>query len=127
MIDKIGAIVVDSKRLLVAREHGLDVFFIPGGTREHRESDLETLEREVLEELSAKVKKSEYYKTFFAAAHHGSEQVQVTAYFVELDGQPAPNSEIEELLWVDRDNYTKHNLGNALKVIIPELIKDGVL
>ena len=127
MIDKIGAVIINEKRMLVTREKGLDIFFIPGGKREHGENDLQTLEREIIEELGAKIRKPEYHKTFFAVSHDGKDEVRVKAYFVQLDGKPTPNSEIEELLWVDRNNYNNHKLGNILKIMIPELIKDDVL
>jgi 8-oxo-dGTP diphosphatase len=51
MIDKIGAIILQSRKMLITRKTNVDVFFIPGGKREEGETDVETLRREVFEEL----------------------------------------------------------------------------
>ena len=126
MIDKIGAIIIENKRILVAREYGLDIFFIPGGKRNDGESDLEALEREIVEELGAKIMNPKYHRTYFSEALDGRE-VRVKAYFVELDGVPKASSEIEEILWVDRNSYKNHKLGKVLMVMIPELIKNEIL
>ncbi len=127
MIDKIGAIIISGNKMLVARTRGLDIFFIPGGKRNDGESDLQALEREIIEELGVKIKNPRYYKTFFAKTHDGNDEVRVKSYFVELDGNPEPNSEIEELLWVDKNDFYKHKLGKILRIMIPELIKDEIL
>ena len=127
MIDKIGAIIIDSKKILIAREKGLDIFFIPGGKRKAGESDLDTLTREVREELDVTVKSHKYYKTFFAKNHDGTDEVRVKAYFVDADDHPKPNSEIEELLWINKENSHQYKLGNILKIMVPELIKDEIL
>ncbi len=127
MIDKIGAIIIAERRMIVAREKGLDTFFIPGGKRNEGESDLQALEREIIEELGVKIKNPKFYNTFFAHSHDNRDEVRVKAYFVELGGNPEPNSEIEELLWIDRGNYNSYKLGNILKIMIPGLIKDGIL
>ncbi|MBT9316862.1 NUDIX domain-containing protein [Leptothoe spongobia] len=39
-------------KLLCVRSYGKELFYIPGGQRESGENDIETLKREVLEELS---------------------------------------------------------------------------
>ena len=127
MIDKIGAIIIDNGKILVAREYGLDVFFIPGGKRKQGESDLQALEREIIEELGVAIKNPKYYNTFFTRNHDDTDEVRVIAYFAELDGMPIASSEIEELLWIDRNNYGKYKLGNILKAMIPEMIKEGIL
>ena len=127
MIDKIGAIILDSKRMLVARTRGLDTFFIPGGKRKQGENDMQALEREIVEELGAKTVNPKYYNTFFAKSHDDADEVRVIAYFVELDRVPKASSEIEEILWIDKHNYDNYKLGNILKIMIPEMIKEDIL
>ena len=45
MIDKVGAIILRNKQMLVVREKGMNIFYIPGGTREGSENDEEVLKR----------------------------------------------------------------------------------
>ena len=106
---------------------GLDLFFIPGGTRKNSENDLQVLERELKEELNVTLRSHKYYETFFALSHDGKDEVRVKAYFVEINENPEPNSEIEELLWIDRKNFNSYKLGNILKIMVPELMKDEIL
>jgi 8-oxo-dGTP diphosphatase len=51
MIDKVAWIEIQDGRILSTRSHGKDVYYLPGGKREPGESDLDTLVREIGEEL----------------------------------------------------------------------------
>ena len=127
MIDKVGAIIIEEKKMLIVREKNLDVFFIPGGKRKGNESNEAALRREIMEELGVEIKSMEFYKNFTAQASTENDKVTVISYFCETNDEPEPSGEIEEILWIDRNNYKKINLGNVLKIMIPELIKNGFL
>lgn len=126
MIDKIGAVILKDRKMLVARSSKYDMFFVPGGKRESGESDEQTLRREIMEELGVEIKDIEYYKTFITDASGRSGKVKVASYFCKLIGKPKPCSEIEEIAWIDK-NTDKKILGNVLKAMIPEMVKDGYL
>ena len=51
-IDTVAWVHLDSGRVLCARPRGKDIFYVPGGKREGGESDLQTLLREIAEELT---------------------------------------------------------------------------
>lgn len=51
-IDKVAWLHVVDGKLLAARSAGKDTWYLPGGKREEGESDVETLIREIAEELS---------------------------------------------------------------------------
>lgn len=103
-IDKIAWICLRNGRMLNVRSKGKELFYAPGGKRDAGESDLETLQREIQEELSASVKPdtAEYFATFEAQADGKPEGVLVrmTCYFAEVDGELQPASEIEEMAWL---------------------------
>lgn len=112
-IDKIAWIYVVDGQILGARSKGKDIYYIPGGKREPGETDIETLLREIEEELSVRIKQEtvSHFGTFEAGAHGKSEgmQVKMTCYTGDYDGDLRSASEIEELVWLtyqDRDRVS---------------------
>ena len=71
MIDKVAWIQLENGRVLGARSIGKDIYYLPGGKRDTGESDVETLVREVREELSVEIDatSAEHIGTFEAQAH----------------------------------------------------------
>jgi 8-oxo-dGTP diphosphatase len=113
MIDKVAWILVDGGAVLSSRNRGRDVFYLPGGKREPGESDLETLIREVREELSVEIVagSAAHLGTFEAAAHGQPPGTLVTmsCYTAGYAGDLRPDNEIEEIGWLtyaDRDRVS---------------------
>jgi len=124
MIDKVGAIIIKDGKMLVARENGKHLFFIPGGRREGEETDEQCLRREIREELGTSVKTMKFYKEFVAKASLDKGMVKVRSYFCKLENVPTPCGEIEELTWID-SVFDKNLIGNVLKAMIPHLKENG--
>ena len=107
-IDKIAFIYLKDKKILSTLSKGKDTYYIPGGKREGLETDEETLIRECKEELTIDIREDtiKYYGTFEAQAHGKAEGVLVkmTCYMAEFDGNLKPNSEIQEIRWLDYSN-----------------------
>lgn len=107
-IDKIAFIYLNDGKILSTLSKGKDAYYIPGGKREESESDEETLIRECKEELTIDILKDtiKYYGTFEAQAHGKAEGVLVkmTCYTAEFSGTLKPDSEIEEIRWLDYSN-----------------------
>ena len=107
-IDKIAFIYLKDGKILSTLSKGKDTYYIPGGKREGNETDEETLVRECKEELTIDIIRNtiKYYGTFEAQAHGKAEGilVKMTCYMAEFEGELKPNSEIQEMKWLDYSN-----------------------
>ena len=108
IIDKIAFLYLKDGKILSTLSKGKDTYYIPGGKREGNETDVETLIRECKEELTIDILKNtiKYYGTFEAQAHGHDKGVivKMTCYQAEFLGELIPNSEIEEIKWLDYSN-----------------------
>lgn len=107
-IDKIAFIYLKNGKILSTLSKGKDAYYIPGGKREGSETDEETLIRECKEELTINILKDtiKYYGTFKTQAHGKAEGiiVKMTCYTADFEGTLKPDSEIEEIKWLDYSN-----------------------
>lgn len=110
LIDKVAWLHLAGGRILSTRSHGKDVYYLPGGKREPGESDVETLVREVDEELAVAIDPAtaSHVGTFEAQAdgRAAGVVVRMTCYAAEYSGTLRASSEIAEYTWLtyaDRD------------------------
>jgi len=103
IVEVVGAVIRDQAgRVLTVRKRGTQRFMLPGGKHEPGEDDATALARELREELGVEVATATLLGRFEApAANEAGATVRSTAYRVEIDGEPAIQAEIEELLWID--------------------------
>ncbi|MFJ4963565.1 NUDIX domain-containing protein [Streptomyces sp. NPDC088729] len=123
LIDTVAWVRIEDGRILCARPRGKDVFYIPGGKREGTETDLETLLREVEEELTVSLIRETvvHAGTYEAPAHTEADTgvdtgvdadargqddadaapvlVRMSCYYGDYRGTLAASSEIEEVAW----------------------------
>ena len=127
-IDKIGGIILRGKKLLVVKKRTKDnrsEYIIPGGKREGNETDFETLKRELQEEIQVELLSAEPFGGFDDIAIFENIPIHIEVYFANIVGEQTCDSEIKELVWIDR-NYEKKGikLGSVLaKFVIPKLIE----
>ena len=129
IIDKVAWLRIEDGRVLSTRSHGKDVFYFPGGKREPGESDLDTLVREIAEELTVAVDPATAVPAgvFEARAHGHTEDVLVrmTCYTADYTGELAPAAEIAEVVWLtyaDRDRTSPVD-----RIIFDHLREKGLL
>ncbi|MEU0504612.1 NUDIX domain-containing protein [Nocardia sp. NPDC005998] len=103
LIDTVAWVRIESGRILCARPKGKDIFYIPGGKREGTESDLQTLLREIEEELTVALvpETVAHFGTYEAALHGPATDVivRMSCYTADYRGTLAASSEIEEVAW----------------------------
>jgi 8-oxo-dGTP diphosphatase len=104
LIETVAWVRVENGRILCARSRGKDVFYIPGGKREPGETELDTLLREIKEELTVDLlpDTARHFGTYRDQAHAQADGVVVvmSCYTADYAGTPAASSEIEELAWL---------------------------
>lgn len=129
-IDKIAFIYIKDGKILSTLSKGKDTYYIPGGKREENETNEQTLIRECKEELTIGIKKEtiKYYGTFEAQAHGKAEGilVRMTCYMAEFDGDLKPDSEIQEMIWLDYSNLNV-KISPVDQLIFKDLYEKGFI
>ena len=130
MIDKVGGVILKDKKILVQRKNNnREECIFPEGKREGKETDFDTLKRELQEELSVELLKIEYIGTYQDIAVFSTKPLQVITYLAKIKGKIKCNNEIKEAIWIDKD-YKKQGIkvGSILeKYVIPELVKRNLM
>lgn len=129
MIDKVAYLYLKNGKILSTRSKGKDKYYIPGGKREGNETDIETLVREIKEELTVDIIEStaKFYGTFEAQAHGKAEGiiVKMTCYTAEFSGELKPDSEIAEIVWLTTADVD--SVSPVDKLIFADLHAKGLL
>ncbi len=131
-IYKAAGIIIRDKKLLVERSKDKEFFISPGGSIEVGETEEQALVRELMEEFGISVEENELEKFGdFDAPAAGQEHrvVHMTVFIVKKwHGEPAPNSEVEEIAWVASTNEQKLPLGSIFEHdVIPKLVQKGLI
>lgn len=105
LIRTVAAVITDERGhvLLVRKQHS-SVFIQPGGKREPDESSLQTLARELHEELGVTIVEGSAMRLgeFEAeAVNEPGRRVRAEAFAVCIAGVPQAGAEIAELIWLD--------------------------
>ncbi|MBW6435630.1 NUDIX domain-containing protein [Actinoplanes hulinensis] len=128
-IDKVAWIHLADGRVLSTRSRGRDVYYLPGGKRDPGETDVDTLVREIREELSVTIDpaSARHLGTFRAQAHGHAAGVTVrmTCYTAEFAGTLHPDSEIEEIVWLTHTDRPR--VSPVDRLILDHLHTDGLL
>lgn len=111
LIDKLAWILINGNAILSTKSYGKDKYYIPGGKREQGETDMQALCREIKEELSVelKIETLQFVGEFQAQAHGHPEgtMVKMTCYMADYTGDLKPDSEIEEIIWLNHADKDK--------------------
>jgi 8-oxo-dGTP diphosphatase len=131
--DKVGLLTIREGRILLCRKkHTTARLILPGGCYETGESAAECLNRELREELGdVRATGVQYVGTYVDQAAGIGEgipkTVRIELYRGELIGDPAPHSEIKELIWFGPEHDRAELSSSLVNKIIPDLIDRGIL
>lgn len=110
-IDKLALIYFKEGKILSSRSKGKKLYYLPGGKRENNETDIQTLVREIKEELSVDILEDtiQFYGCFSAQADGKEDGVNVkmTCYQAEFKGQLEADHEIDEIVWLSYSDIDK--------------------
>lgn len=128
-IHKIGAAFVKDKKIIVVRKKGTGEYIVLGGVHDRNESHEENLRKEAREELQLELEKFSFLGRFADIALYEKVPIIMDVYLVECQGEPRPDSEIKEYLWLDKDyDKSKITLGTILeKHVIPTLVNKDLM
>ncbi len=126
VVEIVAGVVRDPEgRVLTVRKRGTTAFMLPGGKREPGEGDLETLSRELFEELGCALATADHIGTFDApAANEPDTRVYGAIYLARVEGVISARAEIEELLWLDPANPPPVRLAPLLeRHVLPRIVE----
>jgi 8-oxo-dGTP diphosphatase len=130
-IQKVGAAILRENKVLVVRKktQNKSEYYMAGGRMEENETQRDTLIRELKEELGVDISSMQYLGSYTDSAVFEEEPIIIHAYAVHITGEPAPQSEIKEYIWIDRDFEKKGIKVSSImaKKVIPQLIARGLL
>lgn len=129
IIDKIAWIHTKDGKILSTLSKGKSTYYIPGGKREGNETDLETLVREVKEELDVDVVLDtvEYLGVYKAQSDGAAEGVKIimTSYTGDYIGELKAKSEIDRFEWHTMSDIKK--VSAVDKIIYLDLFNKGLI
>lgn len=123
MIEVSCALINANNKILIATRPESGLWEFPGGKVEGSESYEQCLKREIMEELSLKVKAGEALIRVMTENREGP--IRISAYLCEIEaGQPQPLLD-QEIRWVGLDEFGDYDLMPADIEIVNFLKKDG--
>jgi 8-oxo-dGTP pyrophosphatase MutT (NUDIX family) len=129
-IHKAGLLHLKEGRILLCRKkRGTSLLILPGGKLEQDETPEQCLRRECCEELGdVKISNLHYVGSYeSSAAGQENKTVKIELYAGEVEGTPAPHSEIEELVWFDPLDDPALLAPSLRNVIFPDLRRRGLI
>jgi len=128
-IDKVAWLLPEQGQVLSTCSRGDERYYFPGGKREPGEMDVQTLVREIREELTVTILPDslQFAGRFEAQAHGHAEGVLVTmtCYYASYTGTLQPAAEIVEVVWLTYQD--RERVSPVDQLIFDWLLERGLL
>ncbi len=132
-IIKYAAVIIRDYKFLIVKEDKDEFWKNVGGKPLEDETPQECLKREIQEELNVQVIGLPVY--FFSCpitptASDPKKTVKIVLYHVNINGEPKPSNEIQNLHWLSREEFINKELPLTLQMndfIVPRLIEEGLI
>ncbi|PGD73713.1 NUDIX hydrolase [Bacillus pseudomycoides] len=122
-----AAIVENNSLLVVSKKKHPNKYILPGGKPEGNEDELETLSRELDEELNVDLITAEKLGDFITKSVIEIDTLIYSIYLCKIEGNPKPCSEIGDFKWITI-NDSDENFGSGItQFTIPKLIELGII
>ncbi|GAA2411698.1 NUDIX domain-containing protein [Streptomyces glaucosporus] len=95
-----AAVVREGRLLVVSKRAAPDVFYLPGGKPGPGEGPLETLVRELDEELGVEPLEPRLLARVEAVAALEGVPLRLTVFGARFEGEPRPAAELADLRWI---------------------------
>lgn len=127
-----GLVVVKGDKLLLAYSKNKKAWYLPGGKIDDGESSLETLQREIFEELNIVLNAEQLkYYCHITAPAYGEEPpiiMEQDCFLYQLNEKIEPKNEIGEVRFFDIKMYQSEPAQvPGVLLVFDKLIKDKVL
>ena len=107
----------------MSKREAPDVFYLPGGKPEAGEQPLETLARELAEELSVAVVDAELLSVVCDETALEPTAMEMQVYLATIEGAVSPRAEIARIAWVDASGESPGSLAQAIRNhVLPDLV-----
>ena len=116
-VEKVAWVHIVDRRLLVGRNRGRTLFYLPGGMREPGETDSQTLVREIDEELQAVIDPATMQHVHTAEippGHPAHGPFRMICYSADHRGELVPSREIAEKAWFRHEDRNRVSVVDAL-------------
>jgi 8-oxo-dGTP pyrophosphatase MutT (NUDIX family) len=133
IIRAVAILVNDNGQVLLSKDKGSDKWQALGGKIEKGENSVETIHREMLEELSVEVNVDPNIfaeSPIFQAGNDPDKTVKLIYHFCKLLGEPKLIENVEELCWFSRKDFESGKYffpESTLKFLLPKLISENIL
>lgn len=122
---KIGLAVIRDGKFLIVRNQNTQKFLMPGGQPEKNEDPIDTLKREIKEEINCNLellRDNPIGEFIDHAANNPGYVVKMKVFLGEVRGQIEPSDEVVEYHWFDHLKDDKNILSDIIRNhILPKL------